>query len=118
MSNLVETAAAAAAIAAGVAGVLYLSQLAARALLRAWGTLHGLAELVTHELEHNGGGSIKDDVVGIAVAVGQLQRQVDELLEQREDATAVHQLLQLQVDQLGQAIEQHHPTHKRERKQQ
>lgn len=37
------------------------------------------ARLVEHELDHNGGGSMRDDVYGIAVAVGKLSRKVDDL---------------------------------------
>lgn len=61
--------------AAGLAGLLYLLGRARRAAR----VLDAIQALVERELEHNHGGSIKDDVHGTAVAVGVLQRRVSDL---------------------------------------
>ena len=58
-----------------VAGLGYLvgkARKAARAL-------DAIEQLVSRELEHNHGSSMKDDVHGLAVALGQLGRHVDDL---------------------------------------
>lgn len=103
-----ETAAMVAAIAAGVAGLLYLARLA-------WGfftSVQRIHELITHELTHNSGGSMKDNLTATAQAVGQLQADVAELA--RAKALA-HELLQLQLDTLADALglPVYDPTHKR-----
>lgn len=41
----------------------------------------GRVDRRTRELKHNGGGSVKDDVTGLALSVGHLQRAHDETRE-------------------------------------
>lgn len=80
--SVIDTATTLTAIAAGVAALLYLARQARRAFraIRDGLQLLGVAtDIVTRELEHNHGSSIKDDVHGTAVAVGQLQRRVGHL---------------------------------------
>lgn len=71
---------AAAAVAAALLYLLKIGRSAAVKLDRIW-------QLASRELEHNHGGSIKDDVYGTAVAIGKTQRQV-ERLEKRLDRIA------------------------------
>lgn len=75
MSHLHDSADTLAALAAGVAGLLYLGQRARRAVR----ALEALQRLVSHELTHNHGSSIKDDTHGIAVSTKQISDAVDEL---------------------------------------
>lgn len=90
---LTDTATTVAAVAAGVAGGIYL----ARQLWRLVRGIQRVHELVTHELTHNGGGSMKDDLAAIATAVGQLQGDFRDLTRTKELA---HELLQAQLDAL------------------
>lgn len=62
-----------AAVAAGAAGAAYLFR-GVRNVVRA---IAAIQHIVERELEHNHGGSIKDDTVGMAVAIGKLQRDRD-----------------------------------------
>jgi hypothetical protein len=67
----------AAAAAAGVAGVLYLAKKVrdlVRGALYVLRSIEAIKHLVQRELDHNHGSSMKDDVHGMAVAIGQLQR--------------------------------------------
>jgi hypothetical protein len=64
----------AAAAAAGIAGFIYL----ARVVLYIARSIEAVRHLVQRELEHNHGSSMKDDVHGMAVAIGQLQRDRDD----------------------------------------
>lgn len=74
-------------LAAGaVTAGLYLIRVLWRAL-RLIGVMH---DIVTRELEHNHGSSIKDDVYGTAVALGQTQRRLDEV-ERRLEAHLTRQ---------------------------
>jgi hypothetical protein len=67
-----------AALAAGVAGLGYLIRLVHR-----WATMLGkLLDLAEHELTHNHGTSIKDDVHGLALSVKVLQDTTDELRDE------------------------------------
>lgn len=75
----------------------------ARALVR-WAQglgrrLRAIDDVITRELEHNHGGSIKDDVHGMAVALGLLQRQVTEQGKQHD----------ADVQRLRALIDFHHP---------
>lgn len=73
MSVVVSDAAATvAAVAAGLAGTLYLGRKTVR-FLRA---LDKLSKLVEHELTNNSGASMKDELHAVAVAVGVLQSDV------------------------------------------
>lgn len=63
------------AAAAAVAGLAYLIRLG----LKAARALDAIQTVVERELEHNHGSSMKDDVHGMARAIGKLQRQVDDL---------------------------------------
>jgi len=65
-------------ILAGAGGLVALFA-GARAAISLARVVHAIDRVVERELEHNGGGSIKDDVHGIAVAIGHLQRRVDHL---------------------------------------
>lgn len=70
---IVAGAAVLAAIAAGLAAVGYIARLVRR-LVRIGSAIE---HMVSNELTHNHGSSIKDDVYGIAVAVGKLSRRID-----------------------------------------
>jgi hypothetical protein len=83
-------------LAAGVAAALYLVRL----LWRLSTALHRFHDLVTHELNANDGGSMKDDL-------GALREDVAALTAHKE---AAHELLQQQVDHLAHLVESHHPT--------
>lgn len=74
-----------AAVAAGLAAALYLG----RKLVRFLRALDRLSRLVEHELTNNGGSSMKDDVHGIAVNVGMLQREFHELGKRVETLEAL-----------------------------
>lgn len=50
-----------------------------RGMYRMARKLDELNDLASRELEHNHGSSMKDDLHGLAVAVGQQQRQLDDL---------------------------------------
>lgn len=75
LAGLTAAAGWVAVIAAGVAGAVYLARLAAKGF-RAVSTM---AELVERELQPNHGSSIKDDVHGMAVALGITQRRLDQV---------------------------------------
>lgn len=77
-----------AAVAAGVAGSLYLG----RKLVRFLRALDRISRLVEHELTNNGGSSMKDDVHGIAVNVGMLQSDFRELGRRVETLEALELL--------------------------
>lgn len=64
-----QAAATVAAVAAGIAGAIYLTRKTVR-FLRA---LDRLARLIEHELTNNAGSSMKDDLHSVAVNVGKLQ---------------------------------------------
>jgi hypothetical protein len=91
MSNVSEAALWIAAVAAGVAGVVYLVRGARRAVQ----AIGAIQDIVQRELEHNHGSSIKDDVHGMAVAIGILQR------DREEDRELLDNALQLAA--------KHHP---------
>lgn len=61
--------------AAIAAAVIYLFRLLRAAVLK----LDRLDKLASKELEHNHGSSMKDDVHGLAVAFGHMQREVGAL---------------------------------------
>jgi hypothetical protein len=63
-----------AGIAAGLTALVYL----ARGILNVVRTIDAIQHIVERELEHNHGGSIKDDTHGMAVAIGKLQRDRDD----------------------------------------
>lgn len=75
MSHLSDGATLVAVLAAGLAGLIYLGQ-RARTAMRA---IEALQRVVSHELTHNHGTSIKDDTYGIAVSTKQISDAVDEL---------------------------------------
>lgn len=85
-----------AAIAAGVAALGYLAKKtrdAARAGVRMLRAVIAIQRLVERELEHNHGSSMKDDIHGMAVAIGQLQRDRDddrEVLDNALELAAKH----------------------------
>lgn len=62
-------------LASGVTSIRYL----ARTIRAVFRKLEAIDALLSRELEHNHGSSIKDDVAGTAVAVGKLGREVDNL---------------------------------------
>lgn len=64
-----------AALAAGVAGMAYLARLLIAVLRR----VTVIQRITESELEHNHGSSMKDDVHGMAVSLGELQRRVDRI---------------------------------------
>lgn len=66
-----ETVVAAAAVAAAL---VYFARLTRKAVHK----LDAIDELTSRELNHNHGGSMKDDMHGLAVTIGQLQRDRDE----------------------------------------
>jgi hypothetical protein len=91
-------AAAAVLVALGVIGK-YLRQWF-RWFVRLGNMVRAMDEIISRELEHNHGSSMKDDVHGIAVAVGVLQRRFGELArKQQRDHRAVRDL-----------IEEYHPA--------
>lgn len=55
-------------------------------------------DLVEHELTPNGGSSMRDDVAGVARAVGNLQADMEEL---RQRKALAHELLQGQIEALA-----------------
>lgn len=65
--------------AALLAAILYLFNLARKATRFVRRYLTRIRDLLEGELEHNHGSSMKDDVHGIAVSVGKLQRDVDDM---------------------------------------
>jgi hypothetical protein len=71
----------AAAAAAGVAGCIYLAKKVrdlVRGVLYIVHAIEVIRHLVQRELEHNHGSSMKDDMHGIAVALGKLQRETED----------------------------------------
>ena len=110
MSNVLELATATAVIAAGLAGLVYM----VRASVRFARSVLSIHDLIQRELSENSGGSIKDEVAAIAVAVGGLQRDFADLTESKDLA---HAGLQDQVDTLMRAmdVEDYDASHKRER---
>lgn len=75
-------------LAAAIAALVYVAQWVVRRVrdLWRWGrnlarVLHAVHELVDRELTNNHGSSMKDDVDGLAVAVGAMSRLVDDLDE-------------------------------------
>jgi hypothetical protein len=86
-------AAAACLVALGVIGK-YLRQWF-RWFVQLGKVVRAMDEIISRELEHNHGSSIKDDITGIAVAVGLLQRAAAELArKQDEDIRALHQRIE------------------------
>lgn len=73
--------------AAGVAGLLYLSG-KVRSAFRA---IDAIQHLVERELDHNHGSSMKDDIHGMAVAIGILQRDREEDRELLDHALTLAQ---------------------------
>lgn len=76
------------ALAALLAAVAYLGKVTRASVrwFRAVGrTVNVIEGVVQRELDHNHGSSIKDDVYGIARAVGVLGRTVDDLTDQITD---------------------------------
>lgn len=70
-----------AAVAAGVAGLVYLVKAlryVARGVRWLFDAIEVIHDLVTRELDHNHGSSMKDDLYGVAVALGTLQREHEE----------------------------------------
>lgn len=70
-----ESLALVAGVAAAVAAVSYLVGRARRAAR----VLDAIQAIVERELEHNHGSSMKDDVHGLAIALGHLARRVDDI---------------------------------------
>jgi hypothetical protein len=69
--------------AAGLVGALaYLGKRVFQPTIR---RVRAIAHVIDRELDYNHGGSIKDDVHGIAVTVGQLSRDVTDLTERFND---------------------------------
>lgn len=91
MSNVNEAALLVAAVAAGVAGAVYL----ARGIRNVVQAIAAIQHIVERELEHNHGSSMKDDTHGMAVAIGKLQRDRD------DDRRRLNRALQLAA--------KHHP---------
>jgi len=60
-----------AAYAAALAGLVYLARLVRKAVIK----LDAIDKLTSRELERNHGSSMKDDVHGMAIALGILQRE-------------------------------------------
>ncbi len=76
----------------------YLVKLARSAARR----LDAIDRLTSRELEHNHGTSMKDDVHGIAVALGKVQHQVDDL-----DAQLAY--IDTRLDHTISLAQKHHP---------
>lgn len=74
MSALSEAAIWVAAIAAGLAGLIFLAT-KVRDVVQ---SIVAIQHIVERELEHNHGTSMKDDTHGMAVAIGKLQRDRDD----------------------------------------
>lgn len=72
-------------IASGLAGLVYIIGRARKAAR----VLDAIQHIVERELEHNHGSSMKDDMHGVAVSVGKLQRRQDDL-ERRFDQHLNH----------------------------
>lgn len=85
MAHISEAALWVAAIAAGLAALMYLLRGARRAVQ----TIGAIQDLVERELQHNHGSSMKDDVHGMAVAIGQLQRDRDDDRDVLDNALAL-----------------------------
>lgn len=90
-------------VAAALAALLYLAR-------QTW-KLFQVLERITYELSPNHGASMKDDVASVAVAVGEVQRQVADMASGKD---AVHRFLQMQIDSLSAEVHYHHPSHRRE----
>lgn len=82
-----------AVVAAGIAGLAYM----ARGLWRFIRSVQSIHELIQTELTQNSGGSMKDEVAAIAVQVGQLQGNLRELAQNKDEA---HVILQRQLDSI------------------
>lgn len=80
-------------ISAALAALLYLS----RMVWRGFQLVEQVGDLLQHELTHNSGSSMKDDLAAIAVAVGRLQLAVADLNSSKETA---HTVLQIQLDSI------------------
>jgi hypothetical protein len=110
-TSVLEASTATAVIAAGLAGLAYLT----RAALRFARSVLSIHDLIQRELSQNSGSSMKDELAAVAVAVGQLQGQVEDLKESKDEA---HHILQTQLDSihthLG-APDPLFPNHRRER---
>lgn len=65
--------------------------------------LQAMGDIVERELEHNHGSSMKDDVHGIAVAVGLLQRRYGEQARKQRQQ-------ERQLREIRELIDHHHPT--------
>lgn len=98
-------------VSAALAGLIYIG----RQLWRGFRVMERLVDIVQHELSPNTGSSMKDDVAAIARSVGFLQRDVKQLTEDKETA---HELLQLQLDTVADALglpgDTQQPQHRRE----
>lgn len=84
-------------VSAALAGLLYV----ARQVWRGFKVVERLSDIVQHELSPNTGSSMKDDVAAIAVAVGRLQSDVEELRESKDTA---HDVLQVQLDTIAEEL--------------
>jgi hypothetical protein len=83
-----------AVLAAGLAGLWFILRGAWRVVRAA----QSVYELLHTELTHNHGGSMKDEVAAIAVAVGKLQADLTDLAEAKDTD---HALIRLQLETLG-----------------
>lgn len=79
LENVVGAVMLAAAAIAALGYLVNKGRSVVRFIRNAVRVLNVVHDVVERELDYNGGGSMKDDVTGIALATGKLQRHVDEL---------------------------------------
>jgi hypothetical protein len=86
-----------------------------RQVYRGFQVVQRIHDVLEYEFTANGGSSLKDDVASIAVAVGNLQADVEDLTVNKDLA---HDVLQLQLDTVADALglpPNQHRKHRRER---
>lgn len=81
MSNLAYTLGTVAGILTACGVFMHFAWKGFKLLRKAFRMLDTVETVVSRELEHNHGGSMKDDLYGMAVGFGLTQRQVDDLEE-------------------------------------
>lgn len=109
---LVEYAAVIAALAAGLAGLLYLARHVVKGIRATMRTVSAVHTIVERELTNGGGTGLKEDVHAVAVVVGEVQGQLDELerrkvLEHGEIRRDLAHAEQRLAERLEEAIDDH-----------
>lgn len=95
-------------VSAALAALAYLS----RMVWRGFRLVEQVGELLQHELTHNSGSSMKDDLAAIAVAVGRLQADMHDLATTKETA---HTVLQIQLDTIVDELGMEPTSHRHRR---